>query len=82
MKIEESLNYRTDRKLILHLLQENKDSIDELNRKFDEIIEKQFAQEKNLALMETRSSIYGTMGGVLGMILVFGFEWMKNVLAR
>ncbi len=86
---EKSANWREDRKLVLHVLDANTEAIESLSKKIDSLYsalalkaEDRHHLDKRITAVELKSGVFGTIGGVVGVLLVLGFEWLKNIVAR
>lgn len=78
--------WREDRKLVLHVIGENTAAIRELSSKIEAREESASAhrhkQDRRISRIEQRSGVFGTIGGILGVILVFGFEWVRSLINK
>lgn len=82
----EMSTWKEDRKYVLHVVEQNTLAMQKLAESIDsrfEVLDKRITRnDGRITRIQSKSGAFGTIGGILGVVLVFGFEWVRSLITK
>jgi hypothetical protein len=75
-------DWKDQKDLIIYRLDSIGESLRHLDEKQDQLLERQTQQGERISVMEIKSGLFGTLGGIIGFFLTYWLESIKHTFQK